>query len=71
MTILRFEFKTNNCKFRKYNNSNDYNINDKRTTAYKQYREFCKKQKEIIGNFISCWTEKSTENGCTLAIQIN
>lgn len=67
--ILRFEFKTKDCKFRKYNHKDDVNINDKRTRAYKQYRNFCKEIKSAH-KYRSCWSEKATETSCVLALEV-
>lgn len=67
-SILRFEFKTKGCKFRQ-NKWGSVMINDRRTKACLQYKEFCS-QIKAQHNFESCWTEKATETSCVLALQI-
>lgn len=74
MKILRFEFKTNNCEFRAIKNGTSYNINDKRTKATKQYKEFGEiTLRGLIYTGVSIdsyWTEKVTKSGCVLAVQV-
>ena len=66
--VLRFEFKTNGCEFRQ-NKWGSVMINDRRTKASSQYKEFCNKIK-ASHKFLDCWTELATKTSCVLAMQI-